>query len=216
MYYAYALFMSVADLFMIGAELRRDHLDGVPGRATGERCYRACLPREGREKCEKKRADLLAAGVELTFDLEIDSALKETRFVTRGGRSRRVVCSPEHPAEPTPTMADTSMPVPERTTGSDRVPPTQSRDKGTTPRDTGKSVRSSIFEEGDSSVVDRVQPFYRINENDLREHKIMRFPLTVNNTAVIKETLKIVDRMWYDDVTQNFIEYTNGVSVTSI
>jgi len=113
-------------------------------------------------------------------------------------------------------MADDNETIPDCATGGDRVTPTQGRDKEPVPRDTGKSARSTIWEKEDRSVLERLHPFYHIDENDLREHRIMRFPFAISNPAIIEETLKIIDKMRYEDITRNFIEYTNGVSVVRI
>ena len=152
----------------------------------------------------------------MTFDREVDEAPRETRFVMRGGRTRQVARSPERSSEPTDLGTNDNEAVPSRTTTGGRIPPSQARGQEPMPRDTGKSVRTTRYEEGDSSVIDRLRPFYRIVEYELRNERIMRFPLAFNNVAVIVEALKIVEKMRYEDITRNFIEYTNGVSTARV
>lgn len=59
-----------------------------------------------------------------------------------------------------------------------------------------------------------VRLFYKMVQNDARERPIYtNFPLTFNCNDVIDHCLKIVSSWPYEEISRNFIEYLNKVSV---
>lgn len=82
------------------------------------------------------------------------------------------------------------------------------------PRNTGKELCTARFEAGESSSFPQLRPFYRMSQNEARERPMYHgFPQAFNSNDIIDEVIRIARTWAYEEVTWNFSEYLNRVSV---